>query len=483
MTQSFFGSNVDLPYVRDYGRFLEYHRRLDPVVMTLIVDKPEQREKLLAAARDLPNAKIIARVWHELDGAFHLPPQAPGDNRPEIASAEGYIDEFSALGKGNLILSVLNEPTAFNPLADQVKLVDWCVRGIKRADETQTQIILPNWADRNPFVSGGMWAPDVRVHGANAPIDLYDPMLLAIANAKHPDLFCIGLHLYGPDRYIDTLGGLVGRCAWLDIPCPPVYVTEYGLDSVFSGDPQNGYVGRMPGDGYARWHANELAGVLRPYAERGIVRGVTTFGYGHTGKWIGYDVEPDRVFQDTMITLKEEGKLSIPVIPIAQSVAKPTNPGPGRKVICRKFRNIRSGPSTRYHDDGDLPAGTLCTVYDQAPMTEVLADGSRVSWWWMESEKGNGWIQSTNWVCENAPVTPEPPPTPAPVTPPATPAPAEPPTQPNAVKLWAIGLKIKATEAQKQVLLDGLEHLLLACAMIGQAVGAEIEVVAKEATA
>lgn len=472
--QSLFGSNVDLPYVRDYGRFLEYHHALDPAVMTLIVDKPDRSEidKLKASARDFPNATIIARVWHEIDGGFHLPPEAEGDTRPEVASAEGYVDAFSELGKGNMILSVLNEPTAFDSLNNQVTLVNWCVRAIKRADETQTQICLPNWGDRNPFVKDGQWSPDTRKEKfAGAPDDLYDPILLAIADAKHPELFSIGLHLYAPDTYIATLAGLVGRCATLGIRCPSVYITEFGLDTEFEGDKLDGYFGRMASDVYARWHAEQIDedGPLRPYVEAGIVKGVTTFGYGHTSRWIRYDVEPDRVFQETMLALKREGKLSISTQTLPQSVAKPADAGIGRKVICRKFRNIRSGPSTRYHDDGDLPAGATCTVYDQRPYPEKLADNSIVNWWWMESDQGNGWIQSTGWRYDAIPA-----PAPAPVdVPPVIVPPVE--TLPE-VKRWAMGFEVVCTDAQGATLEDGFRRIFEGMALIGQIAGAGVRI-------
>ncbi len=472
--QSLFGSNVDLPYVRDYGRFLEYHNALDPAVMTLIVDNglPDSIEKLKAAARDLPNATIIARVWHELDGGFHLPPQAANDNRPEVASAEDYIDTFKDLGQGNLILSVLNEPTAFDNLNNQVKLVNWCVRAIKRADETGVRICLPNWGDRNPFVFNGMWSPDRRKLGAAAPDDLYEPILRAITEAKHPELFSIGLHLYGPDGYIDTLAGLVGSCAALGIRCPDVYISEWGLDTAFQGDPLDGYMGRMPGDTYARWHAAQLDGPLRPFVEAKIVKGFTIFGYGHTERWKNYDTEQDRTFQDTMIALKQEGKLSLSTQTLPQSVAKPADAGVGRKVICRKFRNIRSGPSTRYHDDGDLPIGALCTVYDQRPQPEKLADNSIVNWWWMESDHGNGWIQSTGWACENY-IEPEPVIVPPPVViPPIVP----PVDQMPELKRWAMGFEIVCTDEQGAMLEEGFKHIFVGMALIGQIAGAGVRI-------
>lgn len=484
MTKSLFGSNVDLPYVKDYGRFLEFHHRLDPVAMTLIVDAPEQREKITQTASELSQATHIARVWHPDDGGFYLPPTGPGDTRQEVSSAEDYINEFQAMGKGNMILSVLNEPAADTSLADQVKLVNWCVRAIKRADETETRIILPNWGDLNPFVLNGMWAPNPGKHGINAPADLYAPILQAIYDAKHRDLFYIGMHLYGPDKYLSPLQGYVGLCDYLGMRPPPVYITEWGMDTVNVNEHIDGYKDRLSGGDYARWNADQLDVPLRPFVEAGIVLGFTLFGYGHTLRWVKYDTENDHdekapysandhSYQGTMVALKNEGKLFVAVKPVAQSVAKPTHPGQGRKVICRLFRNIRSGPSTRYHDDGDLPAGTPCTIFDQAPMVEIRPDGSRVSWWWMESEKGNGWIQSTGWKWENAAVDPvqEPVPVPPVVTP-------QPPASP--VKQWAIGLQIAATAEQKDILIAGLEHLLLACAMIGQATGTEITFTGKE---
>lgn len=479
MTQSLFGSNVDLPYVRDYGRFLEYHRQLDPAAMTLIVDKPDQTEKLKAAAHDLPNATVIARVWHPDDGGFFLPPSGPGDTRPEISGAEAYVDAYADLGQGNMILSLLNEPSAFNALNSQVKLVSWCVRAMQHAATLPKppRLCLPNWADRNPFVKGGQWAPAPDF--ADAPDELYDPLLMEAA--KHPERVSIGLHLYGPDAYSDTLAGLVGRCSILGIRCPDVYISEWGLDTEFPGDVKNGYKTRMPGENFANWHWVQITvgTPLRSYVEAGIVKGVTTFGYGHTERWIAYDTETDRPFQITMLRLKEEGKLSIPAQVLAQSVAKPADPGPGRKVICRKFRNIRSGPSTRYHDDGDLAEGAVCTVYDQHPQPEKLADNSIVNWWWMESDSGDGWIQSTGWKWENVP---EPAPAPVDVPPVETwPVPPPAPQPDTTVKEWTFGLRIKGTQEQKDLMIRGIEQLILGCAIIGAAAGVEAAVVAREA--
>lgn len=477
MPQSLFGSNVDLPYVRDYGRFLEYHRQLDPAAMTLIVDKPEQTEKLKAAAHDLPDATVIARVWHPDDGGFFLPPSGPGDTRPEISGAEAYVETFADLGQGNMILSLLNEPSAFTSLDAQVKLVNWCVRGMQHAATLPKppRLCLPNWADRNPFVKGGQWAPAPAFAGA--PEDLYDPLLMEAV--RHPERVSIGLHMYGPDAYIDNLAGLVGRCNILGIKCPTCYISEFGLDTEYPGDVLNGYKGRgWGGDRYASWHAEQLGAVLRPYVEAGILKGVTTFGYGHTERWQAYDTETDRPFQITMISLKSEGKLSVPVTVLAQSVSRPIDSGPGRKVICRKFRNIRSGPSTRYHDDGDLVEGAVCTVYDQRPTPEKLADNSIVNWWWMESDSGNGWIQSTGWKWENVPE-----PAPAPVDVPPPPQETLPPpaaTTPEPLKRWTFSFELVGTETQCKAMTQGLELVVAGMAWIGQAAGTSVTVQPRE---
>lgn len=472
MPQSLFGSNVDLPYVRDMGRFLDYHKALDPALMVAIVDKPEQWDKIPPFAAEFPNATIIARVWHEQDGGFHLPPEAAGDTRAEIASAEGYVETFQALGRGNMILSLLNEPTAYNGAEAQKKLVAWCIRAIEYAAFHNVRVCLPNWADRHPQVVTGQW------------VDLYDTLLEKAA--IHPEIVSIGMHLYGPDGFIDTLAGLVNRCSEIGIRCPDVYISEFGLDTAFHGDVMDGYRNRMAGDAYARWHAEQLDGALRPFVEAGIVKGVATFGYGHTVRWFNYDVEPDRSFQDTMIALQKEGKLSIAVKALPQSVSKPANAGSGRKVICRKFRNIRSGPSTRHHDDGDLPIGAVATVYDTAPVAEKLADGSIVNWWWMESEQGNGWIQSTGWAFENVPTTAELKPLPDVLPPPAqetiTDVAQLPPVPSVTLKTWAFGFEMVGTEEQKTAIERGLELMVAGMAWIGQAAGTSVTIKAREVT-
>jgi len=247
------------------------------------------------------------------------------------------------------------------------------------------------------------------------------------------------------------------------------------LDTAFEGDELDGYIRRgWSGHDYAEWHRNQLEAIFRPYVETGIVKGITTFGYGHTERWRNYDTETDRSFQETMLTLKREGKLSISTQILPQSVAKPSNPGVGRKVICRKFRNIRSGPSTRYHDDGDLPDGAIATVYDQHPHPEKLADNSIVNWWWMESENGNGWIQSTGWRWDTIPA---PAPAPVDVPPPVVIPPIVPPAeQMPELKRWAMGFEVVCTDEQGTTLEEGLQHIFMGMALIGQIAGAGVRI-------
>lgn len=79
--------------------------------------------------------------------------------------------------------------------------------------------------------------------------------------------------------------------------------------------------------------------------------------------------------------------------------------------------------------------------------------------------------------------SPEPTPviTPTPEPPPAAPSPLPMPDLTS--KLWDIGLRIRATEAQKDLMLKGIEQLLLGCAMIGAAAGVEASAIATEAKA
>lgn len=74
--------------------------------------------------------------------------------------------------------------------------------------------------------------------------------------------------------------------------------------------------------------------------------------------------------------------------------------------------------------------------------------------------------------------------TPIVVTPPApAPEPAPPPApQPDTTVIeWTFGLRIKGTQEQKNLMIRGIEQLILGCAIIGAAAGVEAAVVAREA--
>ncbi len=270
----------------------------------------------------------------------------------------------------------------------------------------------------------------------------------------------------------------------------PVNIGEFGILAMEASgrlDPYAGYhdpkVG-LSGKDAARFSVDQWK---TWYRINDIDACIYCVGGDGSPKWDRCRIDNDDGFMDELISAFEKGELA-PMVStniLPQAISKPTNAGPGRNVICKKFRNIRSGPSTRYHDDGDLPVGAVATVYDQRPQPEKLADGSTVNWWWMESENGNGWIQSTGWVCENVPD-----PAPAPVDPPIPVPPVEtwPPAgtgttpAPEPVKLWSFGIKVKATESQIRLMQMGFEKIMEGIGYIGLASGAVVDIEPKELT-
>lgn len=296
------------------------------------------------------------------------------------------------------------------------------------------------------------------------------------------------LHCFSPNEYMSKdpsrNGGnvkryelAINRAKQIGAWPFPVNIGEFGLLAMDGGnrlDPEAGYHDAKVGLGgkqSARFYIEQWKAWYRPDNVD-----VCFFCWGGDGtlKWDRCRIDNDYDFIRELLAALDDGELT-PMVTHAlpQSVAKPADAGIGRKVICRKFRNIRSGPSTLYHDDGDLPIGEIATVYDQRPYPEKLADNSIVNWWWMESEHGNGWIQSTGWAWENYKEVGMPP---AVVIPPMVP-PVE--TLPE-VKRWAMGFEVVCTDEQGAILEEGFKHIFTGMALIGQIAGAGVRIIRTE---
>lgn len=261
---------------------------------------------------------------------------------------------------------------------------------------------------------------------------------------------------FAPHAYFSTQGGVGGHTdrplelvrrviqLHLDPRYLPISIGETGLiEMTVKGKITDAHGGWRKVMNNAAAYANVYGAVASQWAKLGIVSHLYGVGDQQTennvpGQWYNFNLARVTAFWDALELLMKDGRFQIvqskpapvdppPVVvkPPGQFIPKPEKATRPREYIVESFRNIRSGPSVKYRDDGNLEPGDIVTVFEEPSTPEIDSDGLTYIWQWVESEKGNGWVRRTGWSLKRVtpptvevPTTPPQPP-PAPETPPA----------------------------------------------------------------
>lgn len=318
------GFNVALVKLHDYPRFLDRMRKLQPSAITACIDSDNDIDKVLKLRGDLPDVKIVGRVVHPVDGAFHLKPKAIGDNRQYVASPADVLNRWGALGKNGGILYLANEPGTDNK-DDVARLVMWMVECIQLATGSGISLCIGNFSTGTPGMNDGEW--DSR----------FDPVLKALSGS---DMHYLGVHEYRPNPgRILRFVGAIERAKTLGIKPPRFLITEAGWDrDVNSTEPSNlrGYKSRaISGDAFAQQYINLCERDYRPYIDAGILLAVCIFCYGNTGGWEDFDVEEDTGFWDRLAKWNYRPALPPPVTatPAPTFISPPAMPHKYARIV------------------------------------------------------------------------------------------------------------------------------------------------------
>lgn len=317
MAQSIIGSNAAIRYLKNYQAHVDYWHEVNPAFQVAFVDKPEHITYIREYAAALSQSMIVARIWHPLDGGFHLAPTGVGDTRHYVSSPSEYLNAYGDLGKmSNIILNVMNEPNANGTPDEMLRLVTWFIDYIPLAAAKGCKSVLFNWADQNPKIINGMMDSQ------------FDNVLRLMA--AHPNLFYMGMHFYGPDEITSHLESYVKRCEFLGIKPPKVIGTEFGIDS--TGGTQRGYkTWANYKDIYGGWLVTQVkpeTATLSKHIASGVLAGLTIFGEAHSG-FTDFDIEDDTSVKATLKKSVLAGEISVPTItpnPIPTPVPTPPPP-------------------------------------------------------------------------------------------------------------------------------------------------------------
>lgn len=298
MTQSIIGSNAAIRYLKAYDAHVAYWREVNPAYQLAYIDKPDHTVYIEQYAQSLPNSMIVARIYHPLDGGFHLKPTGAGDTRHYVSSPVEYLSAYGWLGrKRNIILNVMNEPNANGSPDEMLRLVAWMLDYIPMAAASETKSVLFNWADRNPKIINDMMD------------STYDSVLKLMA--VHPDLFYMGMHFYGPDEIVSHLDSYVARCKILGIKPPRVIGTEFGIDS--TGGTERGYKSRPNYINiYASWQETVIKGSLSGHIKSGVLVGLDVFQEGNSGGFDDFDFENDTGYKSEIKRAALAGEINVP---------------------------------------------------------------------------------------------------------------------------------------------------------------------------
>jgi len=384
MTLSRLTLNIQCSYVQDWGRTLEFARKLDPVAIIACIDNMSAKNRVIELQQALPHAQVIGRYIFPQDGGMHLKPQAVGDTRQWIVSPEDALNTWGELGKDGRMLYLLNEPLVNGASdGDMARLSSWLIEAITLASERNIKLLVGNFGVGHPALASN---------------NEYDPRLDDVLKAitAHRDNVALGIHLYAPADTYTRIDGLIKRCKTLAIEPPKIHVSEFGFDAGSGGDALNGYKSRgISGVQFATWATDKIKNVYNHYFADDILQSVAVFCWGSEASWKPFNVETDLAWQATILDAASKGLLSVPTKPTTKPFMTPV-PKPPTAAGALKIRvknaviNVRSGNGTEYQASGELKTGQEVTLYG----FPVKKDTQGLNWQWIDIDEVLG-----GWVC------------------------------------------------------------------------------------
>jgi len=439
--------NIQCQYVADWGKTLDFLRKLDPVAVVACIDSMNAKNRVFELQQALPNTRVIGRFVFGNDGGMHLKPLAAGDNREYVVSPTDALNAWGELGKDGRTLYLLNEPQANGALQDDIsRLVRWMLEALNIATERGISLCIANFGVGHPALMG------------NGEYDArFDDVLNMLS--KRRDTHSLGMHVYQPADTFTRLDGLIKRCKSLGITPPRVHITEAGFDAASGGDALNGYKSRgYSGSQFAAFQIDKLKNVYSAYIVDDVLQSVATFCWGNDASWKAFNVENDTDWQSTILTAKDAGNLTFTkksTAPLTQPDYEPIAFTVGNKYTLQSADNartkVRTAPIVSTDNQiGLLDDKTIVKLY------EVQQLG--IDYWYRLSTDTiqSGWISGRGGMIgfipylEQSPVIVLP-------TPPANPPPVA--GKPSAyARLYAAQLKVAQAEFELAQLYKQLDE-------------------------
>lgn len=281
--------------------------------LLLMVDNLNDLPLIAEVQRRLPTVQIVARCWHPQDFEFHL----PGADGGYKLSPARFLDFFGSLGMEGRYLYALNEPHGYTNVPELIKWTTELIQEARRRNQGKTEaqkirLCVLNFATGHPVSHENrdqMWALE------------YESLVRLIVQER--SWVMLGLHEYSPGEpwRIGRLAQLLTLCTQLKIDYPRIFISEWGIDSAYDGDPQNGWRTRPITNEEHEYFAHLMDFYWRLYrgwVRAGIVVGLAIFSYGDSGGWGNYRVDNARSF---ILMLVLQGPKE--AIPLAQYPALP----------------------------------------------------------------------------------------------------------------------------------------------------------------
>jgi hypothetical protein len=227
-----------------------------------------------------------------------------------------------------------------------------------------------------------MW--DVRWHGILKRAAIY------------PDLFKIGMHLYGPDGVSKELEAYVKTCEHIGIKPIEVVATEFGLDAVadskLNGNRSRGIIGKT----YATWMSVAANGELAPFIKSGVLVGACVFTWSRHPDWVNFDVEFDTDWQDAICAVTVPEKET--VLQLHPFPADFATRSKQRYVKASTSQFIRLDPQRAAVSGGIITSKQIhCDVIlpEDLKMDErksEIINGVACQWVPIKTDSGSGWV-------------------------------------------------------------------------------------------
>lgn len=295
MTPSLLGINYSIDHTAEPDKRDKFHAALAPAYSVAMVDSAKDKARIFDEQFIFKETTIIGRIWHPMQGGFHLKPTGAGDENKEfVASPEDVANEMGDLGiSGKSWAYVLNEPMGNGDPANLDRLAKWLTLWMDKSIPQKRRSVMFNWGDREPAIENGMW--QTRWHGHLKRM------------ALHPELFCVGMHFYGPDDLTLHLAAYVKTCEHLGITPIPVIATEFGVDTD-AGSATNGYHSRgWDGNKMGQWIEGAITGDLAPFIRSGVLVGLCLFTWSNQPDWSAFDISRDLTLQSHLLDAKQRG--------------------------------------------------------------------------------------------------------------------------------------------------------------------------------